>query len=236
MKRTTASPNWTSRKRNEKLERFWQTAVGGASSVNAFNGGRQAFVGFSQHASEFSLRLRARGAAAERPSQVRIERFYMEGAGPSALVVGLPGGVGLVLEPTAAAVRRVWTGDFPDLAPVRPGAGKLLDAVTLPGVVRFRDAGEAPVRPGDARRVPTVLFQGYTWAEDRVALRYRIDGQDVTDHLRVLPGGAGVERRWDTGNDRSVWSHVSEAGEVRTLARDEQGRLVLDLVWERVAP
>jgi hypothetical protein len=169
-------------------------------------------------------------------SRVRIERFYLEGAGPSALVVGLPGGVGLVLEPTAAAVRRVWTGDFPDLAPVRPGAGKLLDAVTLPGVVRFRDAGEAPVRPGDARRVPTVLFQGYTWAEDRVALRYRIDGQDVTDHLRVLPGGAGVERRWDTGNDRSVWSHVSEAGEVRTLARDEQGRLVLDLVWERVAP
>lgn len=174
--------------------------------------------------------------AADRTSRVRIERLYLEGAGPSALVVGLPGGVGLVLEPTAAAVRRVWTGDFPNLAPVRPGAGKLLDAVTLPGVVRFRDAEVAPVRPGDARRVPTVLFQGYTWAEDRVALRYRIDGQDVTDHLRVLPGGAGVERRWDTGNDRSVWSHVSEAGEVRTLARDEQGRLVLDLVWERAAP
>jgi hypothetical protein len=54
MKRTAASPNRTSRKRNEKLGRFWQSEIAAASAVYAFIDGQLAFVGFSQQAAEFS--------------------------------------------------------------------------------------------------------------------------------------------------------------------------------------
>lgn len=164
-------------------------------------------------------------------SRVRVERLYLEGAGPSALVVGLADGVGVVVEPAAGAVRWVWTGGFPDLGPVRPGAGKLIDAVKLPGRVRFHDESEAPVRCGDSRKPPVVVFDGYDLQTDAVEVRYRFDGKPVTDRLRALPGGVGLERRLETGDDRSTWFEIREGGEVRALVRDERGRLVLDRVW-----
>ncbi|MBL9205034.1 MAG: hypothetical protein JNN01_08115 [Opitutaceae bacterium] len=164
-------------------------------------------------------------------SRVRVERVYLEGSGPSARVVGLADGVGVVVEPAAGAVRWVWTGGFPDLGPVRPGAGKLIDVVKLPGRVRIHDESDAPVRRADPRTRPVVVFDGYDIQADAVEMRYRFDGKPVTDRLRALPGGVGLERRLETGDDHSTWFEIREGGEVRALVRDEQGRLVLDRVW-----
>jgi hypothetical protein len=55
MKPAAASSNWTSRKRNEKLERFWQTAIAAASSSDRFRRWEigPVVVGFLQQASHF---------------------------------------------------------------------------------------------------------------------------------------------------------------------------------------
>ena len=168
-------------------------------------------------------------------SGLRVERLPLPELAPSSVAIGFPEGVGVGIDPVRGAVSVVWLGEFVDVSAVRPGAGKLHRPLIYPGLVIHRERGAGPLRLGEPTRRPTVDFAGYRVLADSIELRTRVDGHALTETLRVMPDRRGLERRIETGERQGTWSYVADDGTARTLVRDGQGRLVLDLIFPESA-
>lgn len=166
--------------------------------------------------------------------EVLIERGFLPDAGPSSFAIGLPGGVNFCFDPVRGGVTYVWTGDFLDLAPMRPGTGKFIRPAVPLGPVVYREAGPVPLRRGDPGRIPVFEFTGYTLREDAVEFRYTLDGTLVREEIRARPGGGGLVRRFhfDSGADAKWW-HVVEGKPPVELKRGTGGGFVLETMFAK---
>ena len=161
------------------------------------------------------LRLVVLLAALSLPArtEVLLERTFLpHGAAPSSFAVGLPGGVNFCFDPIRGGVNYVWTGDFLDLTPARPGPGKFVSAVKLLGPLVHRESGPAPLRHGDPTRVPGVEFSGYTVHADAIEFRYTLDGIAVRETIRARADGTALLRHFQVarGTDATWWRVVDE--------------------------
>ena len=167
-------------------------------------------------------------------AEVRVERVLLpEGATPGSFAVGLPGGVNFCYDPTRGGVRYVWTGDFLDLGPARPGPGKFIATAQLLGRVVHREDGPVPLRRGRPETAPALTFTGYTLRPDAIEFRYTLDGVPIREELSARPDGRGLVRRFRpaAGGDARWW-HVTEGRPPAALDRDDAGALVLEVSWE----
>lgn len=137
-------------------------------------------------------------------SALKIERTYLPDAKPSAFAIGFPNGVNFCYDVVRGGLSYVWTGGFLDLAPVRPGEGKNILPAGLLGPVIYRETGDAPLRRGDAARVPYVEFQGYRLGTDSIEFQYTVDGATVRETIRLRTDGQALIRhfRVDAPPDR----------------------------------
>jgi hypothetical protein len=176
------------------------------------------------------------GALALR-AEVQIERTMLPDAHASSFAFGLPGGVNFCYDPVRGGVNYVWTGGFLDITNVRP-VNKLIKAAELGGPIVYRETGMAPLRRGDAGRVPAIEFKGYTLRAAEVELRYTIDGAPVRETIAALPGGAGLRRtfRFDGAGADAAWFHVVDGRPAAALARDASGAFVIEHLFKSSAP
>jgi hypothetical protein len=179
----------------------------------------------------------ALACATPAPAEVQIERTMLPDARASSFAFGLPGGVNFCYDPVRGGLNYAWTGGFLDLANVRP-VNKLIKAAELGGPIVYRESGAAPLRRGDARRVPAIEFKGYTLRAAEVELRYTIDGAPVRETIAALPGGAGLRRtfRFDGAGADAAWFHVTEGRPAAALARDASGVFVIEHLFKSPAP
>lgn len=183
------------------------------------------------------LACAALACAATLRAEVQIERTMLPHAHASSFAFGLPGGVNFCYDPVRGGVNYAWTGDFLDLTNVRP-VNKLIKAAELRGPIVYRESGAAPLRRGDARRVPMIEFKGYTLRDAEVELRYTIDGAPVRETIAALPKGAGLRRtfRFDGAGADAAWFHVVEGRPATALTRDASGAFVIEHVFSSSAP
>lgn len=162
------------------------------------------------------------------PDEVQIERTMLPEAHAGSFAFGLPGGVNVCYDPVRGGVNYIWTGGFIDLANVRP-VNKLIKAADLLGPVVHREAGPAPLRRGDAARVPVLEFAGYTLRPGAVELRYTVDGVPIREELRAAPDGRALVRtfRFDRTGADSRWWFVVEGQPPRAVTPQADGSFVL---------
>ncbi len=162
------------------------------------------------------------------PDEVQIERTMLPEAHAGSFAFGLPGGVNVCYDPVRGGVNYIWTGGFIDLTNIRP-VNKLIKAADLLGPVVHREAGPAPLRRGDAARVPVLEFAGYTLRPGAVELRYTVDGVPVREELRAAPDGRALVRtfRFDRTGADSRWWFVVDGQPPRAVTPQADGTFVL---------
>ena len=170
-------------------------------------------------------------------AEILIERTMLPEAHASSFAFGLPGGVNFCYDPVRGGVNYAWTGDFLDLTNVRP-VNKLIKAAELRGPIVYRESGSAPLRRGDARRVPVIEFKGYTLRDAEVELRYTVDGAPVRETIAALPKGTGLRRtfRFDGAGADAAWFHVVDGRPATALTRDASGAFVIEHAFSPSAP
>jgi hypothetical protein len=168
----------------------------------------------------------AAGAAAASAPEIQLERIIMPDAAPSSFAVGLPSGVNFCFDPVRGGVSYVWQGNFIDVTPARPGAGKLIKPVKLLGEVVYRESAPSPLRRGDVSREPVVVFKGYRFLDGAIEFSYTVDGVLVREEISARPGGDGLIRRFRTepGDSDTRWWYVPGPTEGSTLT-SAAGRL-----------
>lgn len=162
-------------------------------------------------------------------AEVQIERGFLPDAAPSSFAIGLPGGVNFCWDPVRGGVSYAWSGDFLDLSPMRPGAGKFFKPAKLLGPIFYREAGTAPLRRGDPGRAPAVEFTGYTLRTDAIEFRYTVDGTPVREEIRARPGGGLIRRFHFEGGSDARWWHVADGQPPVELKREAGGTFVLEI-------
>ena len=169
---------------------------------------------------------------------VQIERTLLPfGAAPSSFAIGLPGGVNFCFDPVRGGVSYAWTGDFLDIAPVRPGMGKRIAEAGLLGPVVYREDGPAPLRRGDPARPPIIEFKGYALRDDAVEFRYTLDGLPVREEVRARTGGGGLTRRFHIeGGTDAKWWYVTDGKPAVALTPAPGGTLTLEVAFQSPAP
>lgn len=151
-----------------------------------------------------------RAAVAGPAGEPIVERTLMPDAAPSSFAVGFPNGVGFCFDPVRGGLSYAWRGGFVDLTPARPGIGKFIQPVKLPGEPVYRETGPFPLRRGDRHRVPEVVFKGYRLHATSVEFHYTVDGIRVSETVSPRAAGEGVVRRFriDPGDTDSRWWYV----------------------------
>lgn len=169
-------------------------------------------------------------------AEVQIERIYLPDAAPSSFAIGLPGGVNFCFDPVRGGVSYAWKGDFLDIGPARPGAGKFIKPAQPRGPILYRETGVAPLRRGDPGRTPTVEFNGYTLHADAIEFRYTVDGVPVREEIRARAGGDGLVRTFHfaSGAD-ATWWHVTDGKPAEELKREGGGTFVLEIPFGKEA-
>lgn len=172
------------------------------------------------------------------PGEVLVERIFLPDAKAGSFAFGLPGGISFCYDPVRGGLNYVWTGGFVDLANVRPGMGKLLKPAKLLGPVVYRETGLAPLRRGDATRVPVVEFKGYTLRNSAVELRYTVDGALVTEQITARPADRTLVRKFsfDRAGADATWFYAVEGRPAVSLAKNGDGSVSLVVPLESSAP
>jgi hypothetical protein len=170
--------------------------------------------------------------------EVRVERIFMpNNAYPSSFAVGLPGEMNFCFDPVRGALSYAWTGGFIDPSPARNGIGKFVDPVKLLGPVVYQESGKAPLRRGDAVRMPVVRFTGYTLRADAIEFRYAVDGVAVREEIRGRADGTALERRLHiAGGGAAKWWYVQEGKPPFELKADADGVFQLEVPLGKATP
>ncbi|MSU24602.1 MAG: hypothetical protein EXS32_12365 [Opitutus sp.] len=162
-------------------------------------------------------------AASAARAEVQIERTYLPDAHASSFAFGLPGGVNFCYDPIRGGVNYAWTGGFLDITGVRP-VNKLVTPAKPLGPVVYRESGGAPLRRGDATRLPLLEFKGYTLHDSSVELRYLVDGVLVREEIRTNPDRSGLIRKFIvTKSAGEKWWYVLDGLPPTLLTAESSG-------------
>lgn len=124
-----------------------------------------------------------------RPPQVF--RTFMPDSGPSAFGVVLGPELALCYDPLRGGVNQIWRGSL-DLAPTRKA--KINQPAAMVGEVFYTESTVQPLRVVAADKESVRRFKGYRYEQDAVVFEFTLDGVPVSERLRALANGGGVER------------------------------------------
>jgi hypothetical protein len=137
------------------------------------------------------------------------------------LAVGLPSLRNFCFDANTAAVKYGWVGAFIDYGPmVAYGSGRGDDPGQPLGVTFDVGGMDYPLRIGDTDAEPTVEFQGYRETPHPTELYYTVDGNAVTQVVRGITDGVGLEYtfRFEEPPSVAVYFHTAEDADIERSA------------------
>jgi hypothetical protein len=137
------------------------------------------------------------------------------------LALGLPSLRHLCFDANTAAVKYAWIGAFLDYGPLVSYGGGRGDSGGQPLGNTFDVGGvDYPLRIGDADAEPEVTFQGYRETPHPPELYYTVDGIEVTQTVRGLTDGLGLEYRFvfEETPSQVVYFHTAEDADIERSA------------------
>lgn len=121
-----------------------------------------------------------------------VSRTFIEGSGPAAIAVGLPGGQSYNFDAGEAFLRSAWSGGFVDNQRHWRGNGNAYADVQ--GEVYYQSRVGFPLRIG-SRDSAAVEFRGYRLVDGGYPeFHYSVDGAEVYELIRPAEGGRGLVR------------------------------------------
>jgi hypothetical protein len=143
-----------------------------------------------------------------------IQRTSMADAFPGALAITFPGGPSLCFDTVRGGINYIWDGDFVDLHPWwtgRHGDPLRTFAARISGEVFYRDGSMSLALHVGSSSDPSVYhFRGYRLGKDGFPeLLYSVGGTGVTEELRPVGDGAGVECTFHVeAGPRPLWMRL----------------------------
>ena len=147
-----------------------------------------------------------------------VIRWDMPEATPSAIAVGLPGGVSYCFDAGRSQLLYAWLGGFVDVTATlhekRDRETKLTRTVDIAGEIYYR-AKEFPIRIGDRKRLPQRKFRGYRLIDSYPEFHYEVDGASVYERVSAAPGRDGIVREFRISEVRQpMWFLPSVGNDV----------------------
>jgi hypothetical protein len=161
-----------------------------------------------------------------------VIRWDMPEATPSAIAVGMPGGISYCFDAGESRLRYAWSGGFLDMsrtlfAKTNKATG-LTETAQVVGDIFYRPDG-FPFRINSLDRVPQRKYLGYRIVDGYPRFHYRADGVDIYERVLPAANGRGIKREFEIGEVRQpVWflSGMPEGVAIRSsLGKIENGRL-----------
>jgi hypothetical protein len=134
------------------------------------------------------------------PEYPQVFRTFMPEAGPSAFGVVLSPELALCYDSLRGGVNQMWQGTL-DLSPTLQA--KINKPAAISGWVFYKESTVQPVRL-DPDKMPERRFKGYRYEKDAVTFEYTLDGVLVSETIRAIEDGRGIERVWKTEGEESV--------------------------------
>ncbi|MCY7351497.1 MAG: hypothetical protein LH606_12670 [Cytophagaceae bacterium] len=125
-----------------------------------------------------------------------LYRTFIAGASPAAIVVSLSPNLSYCWDAGQCRLRYAWAGGV-DNDPQWDGKGNKLSKAVGPVFWR-EDSLNYPIRVGSPDKMPVVQYKGYRLLNRLPQFRYVVDGVEVTEIIRALPGGKGIVREFFT--------------------------------------
>lgn len=123
-----------------------------------------------------------------------LYRTFIAGSSPAAIVVSLSPTLSYCWDAGQSRLRFAWAGTVDNGEQWQGKGNKLSKAV---GEVFWReDSLNYPLRVGVPDQRPAVKFLGYRLAGRLPRFRYAVDGVEVTETIRALPGERGLVREF----------------------------------------
>jgi azurin len=125
-----------------------------------------------------------------------LYRTFIAGSSPAAIVVSVSPTLSYCWDAGQCRLRFAWAGSL-DMDPQWDGKGNKLSKVV--GETFWReDSLNYPIRVGDAGVRPAVKFLGYRLLGRLPQFRFAVDGVEITETIRALPGETGLVREFST--------------------------------------
>lgn len=125
-----------------------------------------------------------------------LYRTFIAGSSPAAIVVSLSPTLSYCWDAGQCRLRFAWAGGI-DMDPQWDGKGNKLSKAV--GEVFWReDSLNYPLRVGAPTHRPAVKFLGYRLAGRLPQFRYAVDGVEIVETIRALPGERGLVREFTT--------------------------------------
>jgi len=137
------------------------------------------------------------------------------------LAVGLPSLRNFCFDANNGGIQYGWVGAFLDYGPMVAYGGGRGDDPGQPLGVTFDVGGvDYPLRIGDTDAEPTVEFQGYRETPHPPELYYTVDGNAVTQVVRGITDGVGLEYtfRFEEPPSVAVYFHTAEDADIERSA------------------
>lgn len=136
-------------------------------------------------------------------SRPKVYRTMMPDAGPSALAIELPGGLGLCYDVGRGGIAYAWRGPFVDLDPTWKAK------INKPAVVRGEIFYREEFSDGLSLDVPSqprvYRFKGYRYLSGAVELSYTLNGILVREEISAVMDGSGVIRHFRLSAPVDAW-------------------------------
>jgi azurin len=159
-----------------------------------------------------------------------VYRTFMPDCGPAAIAVGLPGadgGQSYVFDAGQCRLRYAWSGGFVDNTEQWDGKGQRLTKIV--GEIYYRDTGPFPWRVGQKTALPT--FKGYRLVNRYPEFWYALNGVEIHELVKSLPGGRGLVRTFTLGPTKQPVTFIASAQPgIRlkpSVGRFQNGELIL---------
>lgn len=129
------------------------------------------------------------------PKPPYLYRVYMEGVGPAAIAVHLPGKTSYCWDAGSCMFRFAWTGDFVDNTLLWKGHKDARSAIL--GHIFYTEKQSPILRIGNSSGSRSHQFKGYKILKDGYPeFRYLLDGTEVFELITERKGGDGIARRF----------------------------------------
>lgn len=136
-------------------------------------------------------------------SELKVYRTMMPEAGPSALAIELPGGLGLCYDVGRGGIAYAWRGPFVDLEPT--WKAKINKPAGVRGEIFYREEF-ADGLSFDVGAHPRVFhFKGYRFLPGAVELSYTLNGILVREEISAVADGSGVIRHFRLSAPVDAW-------------------------------
>lgn len=144
------------------------------------------------------------------PVSPYIYRVFIEGAGPAAIAVSLPGDLSYCWDAGTCKLRFAWFGGFLDNSELWKGKGDVSAKVI--GKVFFRDKTQFPLSFSTDNIEPKPDYKGYKLINRYPEFHYTLNGLDVFELILPKSDGTGLIRKFRIPDVKStVWFNTNPA-------------------------